>query len=62
MVVSDHRETDPAAEPAPPGPVARLRVLAVLDPFPAALLILAVAVAAARLALAGGVAGLGWVG
>ena len=61
MPVSDHREPDPAAESAPAGPGARLRGLAVLDPFPAPLLILAVAVAA-RLALAGGVAGLGWVG
>ena len=56
MAVSDHCETDPAAKPAP-----TLRVLTALDPFPAALLILAVAIAAQPV-LAGGTAGLGGVG
>ena len=57
MAVSDHRETDPAAKPA----LTRLRVLTALDPFPAALLVLAVAIAA-QLVLAGATAGLGGVG
>ena len=57
MAVSDHRQTDPAAKPAP----TRVRVLTALDPFPAALLVLAVAIAA-QLGLAGGTAGLGGVG
>ncbi len=50
-------ETDPAARPAP----IRQRVLAVLDPFPAALVILALAMAA-RPVQAGATAGFGGVG
>ena len=57
MAVSDHCETDPAAKPTP----SRVRVLTALDPFPAALLVLAVAIAAQPV-LAGGTAGLGGVG
>ena len=57
MAVSDHCETDPAAKPTP----SRVRVLTALDPFPAALLVLAVAMAAQPV-LAGGTAGFGGVG
>ena len=57
MAVSDHCETDPAAKPTP----SRVRVLTALDPFPAALLVLAMAIAA-QLILVGGTAALGGVG
>ena len=57
MAVSDP-ETDLATRTAPP---AALRVLTMLDPFPAVLLILAVAVVAG-LVVAGVPATPGWVG
>ena len=57
MAVSDNCATDP---PTKPGRTP-LRVLTALDPFPAALLVLAVAIAAQPV-LAGGTAGFGGVG
>ena len=57
MAVSDQCETDPTAKPAP----TRLQVPTALDPFPAVLLVLAVAIAAQPV-LAGGTAGLGGLG